>query len=140
MLAPSLRPMEGCIFCSIAARKSPAHIIWEDDVAMAFLDISPLSRGHVLVVPKRHVDRLTDLPRENFSAMLGAVAETCRRIERLSDNYNVGVNQGAIAGQVVFHLHFHVIPRYPNEPGFPRKRDPLDPEDARKLMEVLSRP
>ena len=130
--------MGECIFCSIAARKAPAHIVWEDDVTIAFLDIFPLSRGHVLVVPKHHVDRLTDLPREHYPAILGAVAEVCRRVERLSMDYNVGVNQGALAGQIVFHLHFHVIPRYPDQPGFPRKRDALDPADAQRLVEVLA--
>ncbi len=132
--------MGDCIFCAIAARRSPGHIIWENETVVAFLDIFPLSRGHVLVVPKEHVDRLTDLPPQHHAAVLGGVAEICRRIERLSDNYNVGINQGAIAGQVVFHLHFHVIPRYPHEPGFPRTRNPLEAEDARKLVEVLSAP
>lgn len=127
-----------CIFCSIAAGKSPAHVVWEDDWSIAFLDLYPLSRGHLLVVPKKHIDRLTDLPKEGLAPMLGAVAELCRRVERLSVDYNVGINQGAIAGQIVFHLHFHVIPRYPDTVGFPKVRQKLREDDAKELVELLS--
>ncbi len=137
-LAPSPRVMGDCIFCKITAGESPSYKIWEDDFSLAFLDLFPLSRGHLLVVPKRHVDRLTDLPKEHHGAMLGAVAELCRRVERLAPDYNVGVNQGAIAGQIVFHLHFHIIPRYPDSPGFPKARVRLDPADAESLVKILS--
>ncbi len=129
---------EDCIFCSIASRAAPAHILWEDEHTMAFLDIFPLSRGHTLVIPKRHIDRLTELPPAQYGAMLGAVSEMCRRIEQLTVNYNVGINQGAIAGQIVFHLHFHIIPRYREGEAFPRRRLPLDPADAAELSRMLS--
>lgn len=129
-----------CIFCAIGAHKSPAHILWEDDLTLAFLDLFPLTRGHTLIIPKAHVDRLTELPREHYAAMLGTVSEMCRRTERLSDNYNVAVNQGAIAGQIVFHLHFHIIPRYREGEGFPKTRHRLEPQDAKALIETLSVP
>jgi histidine triad (HIT) family protein len=129
---------EDCIFCRIAKHEAPAHVLWEDETAMAFLDNRPLSKGHTLVIPKTHASKLTELPREQYGAILAAVCETCRRIERLTDHFNVGANQGSLAGQVVFHIHFHIIPRYPNDVGFPVKRRKLDDEEAKKLVEVLS--
>jgi histidine triad (HIT) family protein len=101
-----------CIFCEIIARRANAWIVYEDADNLAFLDLFPFTRGHLLVVPKRHVDRLTDLAPAEHANYLGAIAEVCRRVDRLSHHYNVALNQGELAGQVVFHLHFHVIPRY----------------------------
>jgi histidine triad (HIT) family protein len=127
-----------CIFCAIAQKKAPAYVIYEDGETMAFLDIAPLSRGHTLIIPKAHVDRITDLPPDRYASVLATVTEICRRMERLSRDYNIGVNQGPLAGQIVFHLHFHVIPRYPNQVGgFPRERLPLGREEAERLLREL---
>lgn len=138
--APSA-PDPKCIFCQIVAGKSPAHIVYEDAEALAFLDIFPFTRGHLLVVPKRHVPRLTDLPVEEHGAYLGALAKVCRRVERLSSDYNIALNQGAAAGQVVFHLHFHIIPRYgEGNPFHSRPRQRLSDEAAQELRATLSAP
>jgi histidine triad (HIT) family protein len=107
-----------CVFCEIVGGRLPAHIVYEDAGALAFLDLFPWTRGHLLVVPKRHVDRLRDLAVADHAPYLGAIAEVCRRVERLSSDYNIALNQGARAGQVVFHLHVHVIPRYGEENPF----------------------
>lgn len=108
----SAAPAAPCVFCEIGAGRSPAHIVYEDATTVAFLDIFPFTRGHLLVVPKRHVDRLVDLAPSEHAGYLGALAQACRQVERLSKDYNIGLNQGRLAGQIVFHLHFHVIPRY----------------------------
>ena len=134
-------PPAPCIFCEIVAGRAEAYRFYEDAQTVAFLDLFPITRGHVLVVPKRHVDRLTDLPRSEYEGFFGALAEVCRRIERLSNDYNVGLNQGKLAGQIVFHLHFHVIPRYGTDPPFwttPRKR--LEEGDAGPLSRTLAAP
>jgi histidine triad (HIT) family protein len=115
-MASSNPPAAPCIFCEIVARRAPAHRIYEDERTLAFLDLFPITRGHVLVVPKRHVDRLTDLREDEYGDLFRSLATVCRRIERLTSDYNVAVNQGKLAGQIVFHLHFHIIPRY-NTPG-----------------------
>lgn len=108
---------------------------------MAFLDIFPLSRGHTLVVPKGHVDRLTDLPPDHYAPLFSALSTVCRRVdERLSTHYNVGLNQGALAGQIVFHLHFHIIPRYENQTAFPRQRKAITEEDGTEMQALLARP
>lgn len=129
----------GCIFCDIVAGRSPAHVIYEDATTFAFLDLFPFTRGHALVVPKRHVDRLTQLPAEDYPGLLGGLATVCRRMERLTADYNVALNQGALAGQIVFHLHFHIIPRYDEENPFRRHpRERLQDDDARALVAELS--
>lgn len=139
-MAPGGPRADGCIFCDIVTRSAPSHVVYEDAHALAFLDIFPWTRGHLLVVPKAHVDRLTDLAPSEYTPLLAALAEVCRRVDRLSEHYNVSLNQGANAGQIVFHLHFHVIPRYGNDNPFavhPRAR--LDDASARELVRELSR-
>jgi len=134
-------PPGSCIFCDIIARRAKGYILYEDEEAVAFLDLFPFTRGHLLVVPRHHVDRLTDFAEREYSAYLRAIANVCRRVDRLSKHYNVAANQGSLAGQIVFHLHFHVIPRYGEDNPFrttPRER--LREEDALALVEVLSRP
>lgn len=130
-----------CIFCSIAARDAPAHIFYEDEQTVAFLDIFPFTRGHALVIPKRHGARLTDLPFEDQITLVRSLDEVCRRIGRLSSDYNVALNAGALAGQIVFHVHFHVIPRYgESNPFLGPHRTPLDDQDAHRLVATLAAP
>lgn len=137
-MPPGPEPL-ACVFCDIIQRRSPAHIIYEDDTTLAFLDLFPFTRGHALVVPKAHVDRLTDLPSASYPGFLGGLAAVCQRMERLSSHYNVALNQGSLAGQIVFHLHFHVIPRYTAENPFRTpSRERLQDSDARALVAELS--
>ena len=132
---------EPCIFCDIAAGRAPAHRIYEDATTVAFLDLYPFTRGHLLVIPKRHGARLTDLPFDDQAALVRTLDELCRRAERLTPDYNVALNAGARAGQIVFHVHFHVIPRYGEaNPFHAAGRARLTDEDARALVRELSRP
>jgi histidine triad (HIT) family protein len=134
-------PGEKCVFCDIVARRSPAWIVYEDANTLAFLDIFPFTRGHLLVIPKRHGARLTDLPFDDQMALLRALDDVCRRCERLAPDYNVAMNAGAGAGQIVFHVHFHVIPRYgETNPFRATSRAPLAEADARAVVAELSRP
>ncbi len=130
-----------CLFCGIVARRVPAHIVHEDAHCLAFLDLFPWTRGHLLIVPKPHVDRLTDLDPALHAPFLSTVAEMCRRVERLAPDYNVALNQGAAAGQIVFHLHVHIIPRYGGDnPYAAPKRLRLDEGDAAAVVRTLSAP
>jgi histidine triad (HIT) family protein len=134
-------PGAPCIFCDIVARKANAWIVYEDEHNLAFLDLFPFTRGHLLVIPKRHVDRLTDLAPSEHAPYLGAVAEVCRRVERLSHHYNVALNQGELAGQIVFHLHFHVIPRYgTGNPFHSEVRTKVTEDEADEVLETLAAP
>jgi len=129
------------VFCDIVARRTPAHIVYEDATTLAFLDLYPFTRGHLLVIPKRHGVRLTDLPFDDQIALVRTLDEMCRRAERLTPDYHLSLNAGATAGQVVFHAHFHLIPRYGEaNPFHPRPRTRIDEADAQKLLRELSVP
>ncbi|GAA4902972.1 HIT family protein [Tessaracoccus lubricantis] len=116
-----------CLFCSIIAGDIPSKKVYEDDVAYAFLDISPWQKGHSLVVPKRHTtDILVD---DDVLAEIGhAVARVGRLLrDRLgADGFNVLANVGNVSGQEVFHTHVHVIPRYAENPGISNMRGRID--------------
>jgi histidine triad (HIT) family protein len=141
-MGPSVPPAASrCAFCEIISGRSPAWVVYEDENTMAFLDIFPFTRGHLLVVPKRHGARLTDIPFEDQMSLIRSLDEVCRRIERLTPDYNLTLNAGARAGQVVFHVHFHIIPRYgESNPFRVRTREPLGDDEAKVLVAELSRP
>ena len=107
-----------CLFCQIAEKKLPAKIVFENEAALAFLDINPRSKGHTVVAPMVHAETISDLPSEYDSELLAAVRETIERLKALSpDGFTIGVNQGKISGQEVPHLHIHIIPRYKDDGG-----------------------
>lgn len=102
-----------CIFCKIVAGQIPALRVFEDEAVLAFLDIGPLAEGHTLIIPKQHYERLEDMPED-------AVVDLTRHLPRLgravmkvtsAPGYNVLQNNGKEAGQVVGHVHVHIIPR-----------------------------
>jgi histidine triad (HIT) family protein len=139
-MAEGPAPDEPCIFCDIVAKRAPAWVVYEDASTVAFLDIFPFTRGHLLVIPKRHAPRLTDLPFEDQMALIRSLDELCRRSERLSRDYNVALNAGANAGQIVFHVHFHVIPRYGEaNPFHTTGRARLQERDAHDLVALLAK-
>lgn len=111
-----------CIFCKMITGQIPVTKIYEDEVVLSFLDIGPLSDGHTLVIPKQHFERLHDCPSE----LLGQVGSCLGKIARAvsvamnSDGYNVLCNNGRAAGQLVEHLHFHIIPRSTGDGVFDR--------------------
>ena len=105
--------MDGCVFCKMVDGEIPVTKVYEDDAVLAFLDIGPISDGHTLVVPKQHCTMVHACDPEvlaGVSARLGRIAEAVMAAMD-ADGYNVLSNNGAAAGQVVDHLHFHVIPR-----------------------------
>lgn len=105
--------MDGCVFCKMVAGEIPVTRIYEDEAVLAFLDIGPVSDGHTLIIPKRHCTRVHECDPQVLSAVaarLGTIAKAV--VEAMdADGYNVLSNNGSAAGQVVEHLHFHIIPR-----------------------------
>ncbi len=105
--------MSDCLFCRIVRKEIPAEVVYEDEATLAFLDIRPTAPGHVLVIPKQHSDGLHDAN----PVVLGAVIRTVQRLARVLmqvfevEGFNVIQNNGSVAGQVIPHLHFHIIPR-----------------------------
>ncbi|MGV0627796.1 HIT family protein [Mycolicibacter minnesotensis] len=103
-----------CVFCAIVAGEAPAVRIFEDDDYLAFLDIRPFTRGHTLVIPKRHFVDLTDTPAQTLAGMLTIgqqIAQASRTSGLHADGNNVAINDGKAAFQSVFHIHLHVVPR-----------------------------
>ena len=102
-----------CIFCEIVTGRIPCSKVYEDDTCVVFLDIRPIERGHALVVSKRHCPTLLDIPSEELQKMICVVQRVGRSVVEcgLAEGFNVLQNNGAVSGQEVPHLHFHVIPR-----------------------------
>ena len=105
---------EPCIFCSIIAGGVPAQLVEQDEYTVAFMDINPWSRGHTLVVPREHIRDLHEIgPDDLWHVMLAAQRVTGRMLARLGCERVVLWNSaGAAAGQLIFHFHVHLIPRY----------------------------
>ena len=111
--------MEGCLFCNIIAKKISAKIVYEDDHAIAFLDIVPSSPGHTMVVPKYHVPNMLELPIDEVGSLFLAVQKVGQLLlKKLNpDGVTIGMNQGRASGQEVDHLHIHLMPRWNGDRG-----------------------
>lgn len=105
--------MSTCIFCKIVTQEVPACVIAQDEKVLAFMDILPARKGHVLVVPKRHSETIIDVPLEDLVAMTKFVKRVCVAVQNAirPPGFSVVQLNGAASGQSVFHIHFHVIPR-----------------------------
>jgi histidine triad (HIT) family protein len=133
--------MADCIFCAIVAGDAPAAVVHDDERTVAFMDIAPLTRGHSLVVPKRHADDILVADPEDVAA----VARSAQRVARAAkeafgaDGINLLQTNGRVAMQTVFHLHVHVLPRYVGD-GFhvELNRVVVDPDDLRKQAGALA--
>lgn len=102
-----------CIFCKIVTVEVPASVVYETDSVVAFLDINPLSDGHLLVIPREHYTRVTDLPPDDCTRLFAPVPRLARALLEVTgaEGINVLLNSGTVAGQVVPHVHCHLIPR-----------------------------
>jgi len=101
--------VDDCLFCRIVAGKLPATVVYEDDDVMALNDVFPRAPFHVLVVPRKHVERLSDLEDEPLGGRLLQVVRKVARQGGVGDNFRLVVNNGDSAGQNVLHLHLHVL-------------------------------
>jgi histidine triad (HIT) family protein len=118
--------MSDCVFCDILSGRLPSSMIYRDDLCCALVDIQPVNSGHVLVIPIRHAKDLADLDGETGAHMF-RIAQRVAAAIRASDIPGEGINlflaDGEVAGQEVFHVHLHVIPRYEGD-GFGLKLGP----------------
>jgi histidine triad (HIT) family protein len=112
--------MTTCIFCKIVEGSAPSSKVYEDDLCLAFMDIQPVNPGHVLVIPKAHFTDLSDLPAETGGHLFQVAQRVALSLPKTNIKHE-GVDfflaNGAAAGQEVFHVHLHVIPRYEGD-GF----------------------
>ena len=128
-----------CIFCKIIAGEIPCHRIYEDENYLAFLDISPISPGHSLVIPKNHSTDLLHARAQDRSGLLEIVAMVAPKILRVvgASAFNIGINTGKDSGQVVFHTHVHIIPRSPKDGLKSWENNPNKAADLEKLSQKI---
>jgi len=129
-----------CIFCKIIAGELPSQTVDSDDRTTSFMDISPATRGHALVVPRKHDRDLLEIDQDELEATIVAAQRLARRAkERLgADGVNLLNSCGQAAWQTVFHFHIHVIPRYEDDPlRLPWKPKPGDPDEIAAAAEQL---
>ncbi|MGH3564306.1 MAG: HIT family protein [Mycobacterium sp.] len=129
-----------CEFCAIAAGETPRVFVYEDDSYIAMLDIHPFTRGHTLVLPRRHTVDLADTPSKTVADMItiGHRIARAARATELADGTNVAINDGCAASQSVPHIHLHVLPRRNDDKltvadGRVVPRDP-DPEATGRIL------
>lgn len=103
---------QDCVFCKIIDGEIPSHKVYETEKWVAFLDAEPVSKGHTLVIPKQHVENIHES--EGMDFMWDALVKTADAVKEAFDakGINIDQNNGEVAGQEVFHMHFHVTPRY----------------------------
>jgi histidine triad (HIT) family protein len=100
-----------CLFCRIVAGEETAYVVWGDDATLAFLDVRPVFKGHVLLVPRPHVDTLLDLPDELAAPLFAAARRLARAMVEALDAQGSFVAVNNVVSQSVPHLHVHVVPR-----------------------------
>jgi len=136
----NLHPMEDSIFAKIIKGEISAHRVYEDDDILAFLDAHPVNPGHTLVVPKKACRGLFDCDPAMLAKVIQAVQKVAQAVKEAThaDGINIQQNEGAAAGQKVFHLHFHVIPRFEND-GFQHWAGKSNPSEevAKTIAETI---
>jgi len=141
--------MSDCIFCQIIRKEAPASIVYEDDQVVAFLTNRPVNEGHTLVVPKKHYENIYEISEDEAAYLFKIAKRVAVAVKDAVDAEGIRIvqNNGWAAGQVIIHLHVHVIPMEPNE-GFihgkafreytnPRSSDELE-IDAEKIRGKLN--
>ncbi|TAK03564.1 HIT family protein [Patescibacteria group bacterium] len=116
MTDPSINSgFNNCVFCKIVTGDIPSHKVYEDADTLAFLDIHPVNAGHTLVIPKAHFENFAQTPKETAATLLHLSQRLAPGILKAvgADAFNLSTNNGRAAGQLVFHTHFHLIPRFP---------------------------
>ena len=106
-----------CLFCKIVKGEVPSQKIYEDEDTFAFLDIHPINRGHTLVIPKTHHENMFAAPEEVFTKLMATVHLLAPKVKQAvgAEGINIGINNEAAAGQLVFHIHVHIIPRWSDD-------------------------
>jgi histidine triad (HIT) family protein len=133
---------ESCIFCKIVREEAPASIVYEDDKVIAFMSIQPINVGHTLVVPKNHYENVYEIPEEEVAYLYKIVKKLSHAVKKAvnAEGIRIVQNNGAAAGQVIFHLHVHIIPmrKGPHGVHYPvdRSADELK-DDAKKIRQFI---
>ena len=130
-----------CIFCKIINKEIPNYTVYEDEFVLAFLDVEPCSKGHTVIIPKRHANNLSEITDEEWQKLMKSLRAVQQKIEEIIKpaGMNIGINNGKAAGQAVPHVHWHIIPRYENDGGgtmhsIVKSKEKIDVESTVKLF------
>lgn len=128
-----------CIFCKIINHDIPCHQVYEDENTLVFLDIKPVNPGHLLVIPKIHYQNIEAITEEDFCNLMLIVKKMGRLLkDKLGVvAYNVTENNDSLAGQIVPHLHFHIIPRHAGDGHVLWPQSEYEPGEAEKIVKQL---
>ena len=109
--------MEDCIFCKIVNDEIPSNKVYEDDEILSFMDINPNNKGHCLVITKKHYETIIDIPENELKELILIVQKVSKSVEDATSchGYNIVMNNKKASGQLVPHVHFHIIPRFEND-------------------------
>ncbi len=109
---------EPCTFCKIVRREEQASTVYEDEKAMAFLSNRPVNVGHTLIIPKKHYENVFEIPEEELAHLSKIVKKVASAVKKAENAEGIRIlqNNGEAAGQVIFHLHFHIIPMHMAQP------------------------
>ena len=125
--------MADCIFCRIIKGEIPCDKVYEDKDVIAFLDIKQVNKGHTLVVPKEHVENIFDISPDRLAKTMNIIQKVAVALNKMSHGVNVVINNNSAAGQVVFHFHAHVVPRFKDD-GFKHWVGKKCPEEEAKIV------
>ena len=128
-----------CVFCSIINHEIRSKVVYEDDLVLAILDISQVTNGHTLVMPKKHVDNLLECDDETAAHLIQVIKSLAKRIQEktVASGINILNNIGEAAGQTVNHLHFHIIPRYSEDDAFVCEFKESKKQDLDEVLELV---
>ncbi len=137
---------KGCIFCAIVARQAEASVVYEDETVVAFMDLNPVTPGHLLVVPREHVVGLEDIDKTTGAHVWSVghdLARALRRSNMRCEGINVFLCDGEVAFQTVFHFHLHIIPRYAGDGwsiihASAQRERPLLDSDAQAVKDAIA--
>lgn len=132
--------MENCIFCKIANGEIPSATLYEDEQFRVILDLGPASKGHALILPKCHAANIYELPQETAGKAFILAKKMAEKMTNAfqCDGFNIVQNNGAVAGQTVFHFHMHLIPRYEGDGvGLTWKPGTLTEEEKKEILDKM---
>ena len=134
-----------CIFCNIVKGTAPSYKVYEDKHTVAFLDLNPISDGHVLLIPRQHTTYIEELPPEASEALMKTLLKLVPPVQRAmnSTDSNIGINNGPNAGQIIPHVHIHIIPR-PTKAGnilfsSPTRYQPREEKYYKEIAEKIKK-
>lgn len=128
-----------CLFCDIIAGKRDGHFIYQDDYHVAFLDKYPIDKGHALVLPKKHYEKITDMSPQSVGDLFSQLPKIAKAIitTTKADAFSLAQNNGRAAKQIIPHVHVHIIPRYNDMGAVWTKRTIPSPEDLESLAQQI---